>query len=490
MSTLWIERNRKLGVSHRLDDDSAQVPAGQHWHTTTFRWLIAYAVIFSACFMALLGLIEYSVTGAMERETDSGLRWQLRYFDSRSDSALPEAIAERIAHGGLLHNHYGLFGPNGVHRAGDIRQQPPFAHLDRVGQAHEHSTGSNVTLLVEEDRRSLRAMAESRPNGSILIVARTLSDVRHVRSELTRALLIGGVVGLSASVLGGLLIGLRQVRRVASMRKATAAIAAGELALRLPVHGNDELDMLAQLVNRMLDEVERLMTEVKLASDGIAHDLRTPLARLRLSLLKAHAAAGELNAESLQSILTASRDDVDGLIARFSAMLRIAELGTRQRRAAFAKVSLAPLIEDLCDLYGPLIEEKQMQLRTSIEQVDDVWADRGLLFEAFSNLLDNAVKFSPEGGSVEVRLCRGIHGPTVVISDSGPGIPEDERKLVLGSFYRGRYTRHVSGSGLGLGIVSAIVRLHDFALKLDGSEKGAILYVECWSHDFGEHESH
>lgn len=462
---------------------SPRVIEGKHWRTTTFRWLTAYAVIFLLGFMVLLGLIQYSVTGAMEREADSGLRWQLRYFDSRNDDDLSRVIAGRILHGGLLHNHYGLFSPNGRHLAGDLGEEPQLTRYDRVGEEHKDFSGQNRMLLVGAARRELRTMGEVRPDGRILVVARTLADVRRVHAQLVKALAAGGIICLSASVLGGLLIGLRQLRRVASMRKSTAAIAAGDLTLRLPVRGHDEIDMLAQLVNRMLDEVERLMTEVKFATDGIAHDLRTPLTRLRFSLANAKAEADKLHAGDVAELLWVARDEVDDLIARFTAMLRIAQLGSRQRRAAFTYVEFAPLINDLCELYRPLAEDRHVRLHVSIAPVENIWADRELLFEAFSNVLDNAVKFSPEGGHVHVCLEMEEEGAQLRIFDNGPGIPLAERDLVLGNFYRGQHTPHVSGSGLGLGIVSAIVRLHDFRLTLGGSDLGAIVCIECWPHE-------
>jgi signal transduction histidine kinase len=461
---------------------SLQAP-GQHWRTTTFRWLTTYAAIFSLAFMALIGLIEYSVTRTMERETDSGLRWQLRYFDARGDAELPAAIAARLAHDSPHQNHYGLFTPDGRYVAGDLEVLPASLSLDSVRQTHDRAAGTNVRLQVDGAQDTLRAMGEVRPNGQRLVVARTLADVRRVRGELVHALVFGGVLCLGASVLGGLLISVHQMRRVSAIRKATAAIAAGNLSSRLPNAGRDELAMLAQLVNRMLDEVERLMAEVKLATDGIAHDLRTPLVRLRARLSNASSEVTGRNAEDLATVVAAAREEVDGLLGRFTAMLRIAELGSRQRRAAFSELDLEPLVGDLCDLYEPLAEEKRVVLERHLAPVAPVFGDRALLFEAFSNLVDNAVKFTPEGGIVRVRLEAVAAGGSFSIADSGPGIPEDERTLVLDQLYRGRQTRHLPGSGLGLGIVSAIVGLHDFALDISGSSHGTVVRVDCWPHN-------
>ncbi|WP_042298619.1 HAMP domain-containing sensor histidine kinase [Paraburkholderia bannensis] len=460
---------------------------GQNWRTMTFRWLTTYAMIFSFGVLVLLGLIEYSVTQAMESEVDSGLRWQLRYFDSYADVDLPTAIARRIAHGGLIYNHYGLFASDGRPIAGDLDERPDLRRIEHIGQSHESASGSDVMLLVGHDRKMLRAIAEVRPDGRILVAARTLTDVHRIHDDLLKAIVGGGIFCLSASLLGGGLLGFRQLQRVAAMRRTTVSIAAGDLSLRLPVTGRDELDMLAQLVNRMLEEVERLMNEVKLASDGIAHDLRTPLARMRFRLANAQADA-EAHEGALASTLAAALEDVDGIINRFSAMLRIAELGTRQRRAGFAAVELQSMMENLCELYRALAEEKDIQLHVSLSPVDEIWADEALLFEACSNLLDNAIKFSPQGGHVHVCLERNAYGAHICFFDNGPGIPEEERSLVLGNYYRATNTRHISGSGLGLGIVAAILRLHDFALTIEGSEHGAVICVECWAHESGSVE--
>ncbi len=480
----WTDRKPMAphGPAPSQADAPMQALEGQHWRTTTFRWLTAYAAIFSLAFMALIGLIEYSVTHAMERETDSGLRWQLRYFDARSDAELASAIALRLAHDSPHLNHYGLFSADGRYVAGDLDTLPGTLRLDAVEKMHDHARGENVTLNVDGSPSELRVMGEMRANGQRLVVARSLEDVGRVHGELVRALVIGGILCLGGSVLGGVLISMHQMRRVSAIRRATASVAAGNLSLRLPTEGRDELAMLAQLVNRMLDEVERLMAEVKMASDGIAHDLRTPLVRLRARLSNAGGEARARSPEELAAVIAGARAEIDGLLDRFTAMLRIAEIGSRQRRAAFADVDLRSLVADLYDLYEPLAEEKGIALETHLADVRLVAADRALLFEAFSNLLDNAVKFTPQGGVVRMSLEALAEGAAFSVADNGPGIPEEERALVLEQLYRGSRTRHLPGSGLGLGIVSAVMRLHDFTLAISGSNEGTVVRVDCWPH--------
>jgi signal transduction histidine kinase len=154
-----------------------------------------------------------------------------------------------------------------------------------------------------------------------------------------------------------------------------------------------------------------------------------------------------------------------------------------QRRSGFDVLSLQTLVDELCDLYQPLAEEKSITLKSRTEAVELLHADRALLFEAFSNLLDNAIKFAPEGGEVSVDLWSSRSGPQLVIADNGPGIPVSERNAVLNRFYRVEQTRHVPGTGLGLGIVSAIIRLHDFEFRIGGEDRGTTITIDCWPHN-------
>lgn len=455
---------------------------GRGWHTTTFRWLTIYAVIFAASVIALVGALEWSVTRSIEQATDGLMRWQLTYFDSIAPDLLPATIHRRLEHERMHTNYYGLFSSTGEHIAGDIREIPAGVLANEIGHTVD---GLSITHHLRSPEA--RVMAIHGESGDTLIVARDLSNVMGIRRALNQTLIGGAVVCLIVGIAGGLLISVRQLRRVRDIRRVTLRIARGDLNQRLPVGGRDELDMLAHLVNHMLSEVERFMHEVKGACDGIAHDLRTPLAHIRTLLGNLEEQSLLMNDAHSASMLVQARAETDTLLGRFRAMLRISEIGALQRRGGFAVLDLQALVTDLFELYEPLAEDRGVKLDIAMPALPEgapINGDRALLFEAFSNLMDNAIKFSPPGGRVLIRLETGSSGPFVSVSDEGPGIPVDERNAVLQRFYRSNATRHLPGVGLGLSIVTAVVRVHDFEIRIGGAASGAIMSVECWPHAF------
>jgi signal transduction histidine kinase len=462
-----------------LTDNSfpAQSALGRRWHSSTFRLITVYALIFSLCVMSLLGVIGWAVTGDMERETDVVMEWQFIYFDSMPHTALADAIHRRLEHEHMHTNYYGLFSASGQYIAGDVLSLPKDLPRDRRGVTLSHT----LQILGGEESPVVRAMAEQRSDGETLVLARDLTHILRIRETIINALIGGGVLCLVAGVVGGLALSVRQMRRLKAIRRVTQHIAQGDLGQRLPIGGRDEIDMLAHLVNHMLEEVERLMNEVKGACDGIAHDLRTPLAHVRTLLVHVAERAETVNDVALSTLVERARTDTDALLDRFRAMLRISEIGTLQRRGGFGEVELKALVDEVGELYEPLGDMRSIRFVVESESVQAIHGDRALLFEAFSNLLDNAFKFAPDGGTVRMTLRQTPGGPLVEIADNGPGIPPEEREAVLQRFYRGEHTRHLAGSGLGLSIVSAVFRVHDFTMHIGNNEPGTRISVECWS---------
>jgi signal transduction histidine kinase len=299
-----------------------------------------------------------------------------------------------------------------------------------------------------------------------------VNQLRQMRAIITSALVWSGVLILVVGLACAVALSVRPLRRLRILQSAGQEIAAGDLKRRMPVsERRDELDMFAGTVNYMMDEVERLMSEVKGATDTIAHDLRTPLAHARAQLTRLQQAP-ERKPEDIARVI----GEIDVVLERFRALLRISELEARGRHAGFVQTDLAQVLGQVVELYQPLADEQQVRLSLSSAGPAVVEADPKLLFEAISNLVDNAIKFTGPGGSVELAL---QDGPAIVVRDNGPGIAAGERAAVLQRFYRSERSRQVPGSGLGLTSVAAILRMHRFALELQDANPGLRAIIRC-----------
>jgi signal transduction histidine kinase len=280
-----------------------------------------------------------------------------------------------------------------------------------------------------------------------------------------RALILGLVPALCLSLAAGAFLSIRAQRRVEEVNRKVQRIVDGELRERLPARGtHDPFDRLARLVNGMLDEIEVLVRRLEGVGDDIAHDLRTPLTRVRVSLERGRHKAGTL--DELRGSVDQALVGLDQSLAIITALLRISEIEHSRRMDGFRGVALADLVREVGDLYEPIAEDKKVDFAVQAEADATVYGDRDLLFEAIANLVDNAVKFTPQGGRVELRLLRNGNEAVVRVRDTGPGIPADESELVTRRFYRSDKSRCDPGLGLGLSLVSAIAKLHGFSLKI------------------------
>jgi signal transduction histidine kinase len=243
---------------------------------------------------------------------------------------------------------------------------------------------------------------------------------------------------------------------------------AGDLSRRIPLEGtSDDIEDLAEKLNRMLGELSNLVEGVRRVSDSIAHDLRTPLARLKTRLERLR--RGRPEEEEIGEAI----EEADRLLAMFGAVLRIARIESGERgRAAFAEVDLTSIVDDVAELYRPLIEEKGSRLSLHSAPSVAVQGDRDMLFQAVANLVDNAIKHTPGGGRIEISLAPGDGGAEVVVADDGPGIPPEEREKVRERFYRVDRSRTTPGAGLGLSLVSAVAARHGGDLRLEDNHPG------------------
>jgi signal transduction histidine kinase len=442
------------------------------WRTTPFRLTLVNGGVFALAVVALLGLIYWETAGYMIRQMDGIVLSEARAVAAGGPEKLPERIRQAVATDARKIEYYGLFSEDGIWIAGNIRTLP--ADLPVDGKPRElHSQGLQP---------GARALATRMPWGEILVVGHDALVLTGIRMIIVNALAVSGAVILLLGLAAAAALSLVPLRRIEDLREASRAALGGKLGVRLPVsRRRDEIDMLAGVANAMMDETERLLWEVKNVGENVAHDLRTPLNRLRALLYRVSQETRLEGAE--REMIDNALAETDELLTRFRALQRIGEIERRDRQAFFEPVGLQSLLEHVLELHEPLAEDRGVSLEPEIAaDAPSVFADPALLFEAVSNLVDNALKFTPRGGRVLVRLVTRDEGPRIEVADNGPGVPESEREVVLQRFYRAQRTRTEPGSGLGLSIVTAIARLHHFTLHLDDAKPGLRVALDCWRH--------
>ena len=429
--------------------------------TTTFRSTLAIFGAFTVCTLLIFGIVL----------------WQTSAYLTSNIDRLVDDVAKTVAAGDPLHtaqrleDHLrsdprrvklgGLFDSAGNRLVGNIESLPAGIRVDAGAQ--------KVTLTRVDDvgrkTQTARAVAERLANGETLIIGRNLDEVPEIFEITQRVVVLGLLAALCLGLTGGAWLSIRSQRRIEEVNRKIQRIVAGELRQRLPTTGNnDSFDRLAALVNGMLDDIETLIQNLATVGDDIAHDLRTPLTRVRIGLERSRNNAQSL--VDLQLAVDHAIAGIDHAISIVTALLRIREIEQTRRLVGFDNVKIAELLREVGDLYEPFTEEKRVALTVKTDSEIMVRGDRDLLFEAVANLVDNAVKFTPEGGQIELTLAREGSSGIVRVSDTGPGVSESERELVVRRFYRSDRSRGTKGLGLGLSLVAAIVKFHGFRFSI------------------------
>lgn len=448
------------------------------WRAGTTRLLLIYGGLFALWSVALIGVIQWNTTQYLSNVVDLKLDNLARYYMTLDRARLREAIAVTKALDLRDIISQGMFDESGHRLAGNLAGIPAELPLD--GKVHLLVRG--VQRVEGHHPARARGIAVRLASGELLVLTRNTSVVDAVGALIGGAALWGLPLIVIPGLIGALLLSRHPLRRVREMETAVEPIRRGDLRKRLPVSARrDELDLLAGIVNGMLDEIERLMGEVKGVCDNIAHDLRTPLTRLRAQL---HRLQHETPADDPRAgLIDATIADADALLDRFRALLRISELEDLHRRAGFDEVDLAATLKHVGEIYAPLAEDKQIAFTLeTTEPLPRLRGDPHLVFEAVSNLVDNAIKFTPPQGRVRVRTTLDAQGPRVDVIDNGPGIDAGDRSAVVQRFYRGASAQGEAGQGLGLAIVAAIVKLHRFRLEItECGGGGAKVSLLCWA---------
>ena len=429
---------------------------------------MVYAGLLAISAVALAMFLWWATAGLLDRQVEAAIRADARGLAERWEEggipALVLTIQDRIAENVDVQAIYLLEGPLGQRLAGNLSAWPTAVkRTDGWYQLPVTRQGTHSIGLVH---------SYNLPGGFRLLVGRDVRNRAKLRELLTDALLWAmGVVAIMVSI-GAAVVRSFFRRSLANVSATATAIAAGDLAQRVRLSGRgDEFDQLAETINEMLDRIARLMDGVRAVSNAIAHDLRTPITRARARLEDAalHAAGPE----ALEAAIERAIADLDGIVGVFQALMRISEIEAGSRRSAFALFDLAPVLADMAELYGAVAEDKGVTLAVTLPAHLPANGDAALIQQAVANLLDNAVKFSPAGGTVQLAA-RGGTDLTITVADQGPGIPPADRARATERFFRGEAARNTPGSGLGLALVQAVAQLHGGQLVLDDAKPGVL----------------
>jgi signal transduction histidine kinase len=445
------------------------------FRSQAFRIVLIYVVLFGLSATGLIAFTYWNAKRALDAQGDQIIQAEIADLSNQYRQLDEDGLIQ------LIMNRSGP-GANGLYLLADSNRYRIAGNLDRwpqgangMGEFISFTYDRRINGQKTEERRA-RGRTFTLPSGDLLLVAQDVHDrdlmVRLFSTTVPWTLGLMLLLGL----VGGALIGRNMLARLDSINRTSKEIIAGDLSRRVPVTAShDEFDTLAENLNRMLDRIERLMSGVREVTDSVAHDLRTPLNRLRNRLetaLRHMEQTGEQREE-----LEAAVEDTDRLIATFNALLLIAEADAGVAREAMTPVDISSVARDVGDLFAPLADEKGIALSVAASRAIMIAGNRSLISQALVNLVDNAIKYSG-GGKVAVETSESAGVAILSVSDTGPGIPASERAHVVERFVRLEASRHSPGTGLGLSLVAAVARLHDARFALEDNNPGlkAVLF--------------
>jgi signal transduction histidine kinase len=442
------------------------------FRTSSFRLVAIYLTLFAISAGAILAYVYYSTVGLLEAQTEETIRAEVQALNDqyrvRGMPGILDIVVRRSIEGnGSL---YSLKGPDGSHIAGNLEVLPKVHIKDgewidfpiTVGKGESATAHTAHAYHVE-----LRGEDE-------VLVGRDVQELRQfgdlIRRTLYWALGMAGILGLG----GGYMLSRNFLRRVDAITETSHTIMAGDLSRRMPVSGSgDELDRLSASLNEMLSQIERLMLGMKEVSSNVAHDLKTPLTRMRA---RVESALRNNNKSDYKGALNQTIEECDGLLRTFNSLLSIAQAEAGQSREGLQVLDAHQTLSDVFELYEPMVEEAKGTLTIDSNQGLPVRADRQLLAQALTNLIDNALKYGEgaDGKGPDINVSGKIEGANVVVSvvDHGKGIPKADRERVRDRFVRLDESRSKPGNGLGLSMVSSVMTLHGGQLQLEDNNPG------------------
>ena len=414
----------------------------------------------------VFALIYYSTLGTMRAALDADIRNEVTEI-VMPGQAISRAALISAVRGALAEPHAGMFyaftAPDGRLIAGNLPVQPLMPGWHSLTAPDHGVFAPNVQVI-----RGLAQLA----GGGTLFVGENATDLNELDELIRRSFAIGFGFTLLIGLGAGLFFGRRALSRIEAVGATAREIMAGDLTRRLTVSGTgDEFDHLAEAINAMLVRIETLMENIRQVGNELAHDLRSPLGRLRETL---ELALREPEPARLQGAVEEAIIQVDDSLALFAAILRLSRIESGARRASFTRIDLSALLVSVAETYELVAEEAGQSLVASIEDGLSLHGDAALLTQLFANLIENAVRHCPRGAQIWLTATQGIE---VMVRDNGPGIPPERRPLVLRRFGRLDASRNSDGYGLGLPLASAIAELHDARLALEDARPGLCVII-------------
>jgi signal transduction histidine kinase len=441
-------------------------------NSATFRLALIYMALFATSVMLLMYFIHWSTAGYMGRQLDATIQTEIAALADRYQKdglgGLKQLIEKRVERQPPVPESFYLLTDPTFHFVS--------GNLDHWPQVEATPDGW-IEFKLNQGKQTVRARRFILTDRFFhLLVGRNIHDLIRTQDIIATTLVWGLAITLILGTLGGALMSRVAGKRIEAINSTCRKIISGKFSERIPTkNSGDDFDQLADNLNSMLDQIENLMEGVRRVSDNIAHDLRTPLARLRNRLEEAK--IPDINPTEREEIIEQALKETDHLLSTFNALLRIARIEADERRSGFALLDLAELINDVIELYSPLAEEKEQTIVTNIEPPLPLHGDRDLLFQAFANLLDNTIKYAPVGGQLQADAKKIDSEIVVTIADDGPGIPVESQEEVLQRFVRLDSSRSTPGSGLGLSLVAAVTKMHSGELQLKDNNPGLTIVL-------------
>jgi signal transduction histidine kinase len=436
------------------------------FNARAFRLALGFALTISVATAAAFAFIYWQVSsGDMERVGAILVDEASKTVDE-SEADLRRALELRLTRDIRRLDFVALVDPKGQLIFGNVPFMP---HIPIDAKAH--FVNEDVFPDPRGDKDPAIFVARRRADGGVLLLGRGLREDYDLQETLLRALAIALLPTTLLILAIGVWFAHRASQRFQRVHNAIVRIMNGDLDLRLPLAGEDDIGKIARAVNLMLDEIARLLSHLKSAGDNIAHDLRTPLAVARAKLERA--LDNESGAEQLREALEAALLQIEKVSLTISAILRISAVEQGAREKHFKDFDLAAVCAQLLDFYEPLAESKGVTMIVDATPPIPVRGDQDLMREALSNLIDNAIKFTPAGGIVRIEAGMAEGRPFAFVSDTGVGVSPQERAKIFDRFYRGGQSGQTPGHGLGLSIAETIANLHGFKLTVEDNHPGA-----------------